>query len=170
MLVRRNRGWELREREATPEAVFIRRRELIKAIAAGSILAPAFAAAAADENPSVSLYPVKRNPRYALDRSLTDEKLATAYNNFYEFGSQKSITAEAQALKIRPWTIKIDGLVEKPMTVDVDDLSKKMTLEERLYRHRCVEAWSMAVPWSGFPMAALIDLAKPLGAATYVQM
>src|SRR5215472_16749873 len=123
MLIRRKRGWELCEGDATPETVFLRRRELIKAIAAGPILAPAFASVVA--------------------------------------------TAEAQALKIRPWTIKIDGLVEKPMTVDVDDLSKKMTLEERLYRHRCVEAWSMAVPWSGFPMAALIDLAKPLGAATY---
>ena len=172
MLIRRKRGWELCEGDATPETVFLRRRELIKAIAAGPILAPAFASvvATADEDPSANLYPAKRNPRYPLDRPLTDEKLVTAYNNFYEFGSQKSIAAEAQALKIRPWTIKIDGLVEKPMTVDVDDLSKMMTLEERLYRHRCVEAWSMAVPWSGFPMAALIDLAKPLGAAKYVQM
>ena len=172
MLIRCKKGWELGEGEATPETAFLRRRELIKAIAAGPILAPAFASAvaAADENPSANLYPAKRNPRYPLDRPLTDEKLATAYNNFYEFGSQKSITAEAQALKTGPWTIKIDGLVEKPMTVDVDDLLRKMTLEERLYRHRCVEAWSMAVPWSGFPMAALIDLAKPLGSAKYVQM
>src|SRR5215471_16811141 len=171
MVIRRKRGWELRESEATPEAIFVRRRELIKAIAAGLILAPAFAvAAAADEDPSTSLYPMKRNARYTLDRSLTDEKLATAYNNFYEFGSQKLIAAEAQALKIRPWTIKIDGLVEKPMTIDIDDLLKKMTLEERLYRHRCVEAWSMAVPWSGFPMAAFVAFARPLGSAKYVQM
>jgi methionine sulfoxide reductase catalytic subunit len=172
MLIRRKKGWELRESEATPETVFFGRRELIKAIAAGPIAAPMLgtALAAEQEDPSAGLYPAKRNPRYTLDRPLTDEKLVTAYNNFYEFGSQKSIAAEAQALKIRPWTIKIDGLVEKPMTVDIDDLLKKMPREERLYRHRCVEAWSIAVPWSGFPMAAFLDFAKPLGSAKYLQM
>jgi methionine sulfoxide reductase catalytic subunit len=173
MSIRRKRGWEHRESEATPEATFLRRRELLKVAAAGSILVPGLLsslAATADEDPSAALYPAKQNPRYTLDRPLTDEKLATTYNNFYEFGSQKSIADEAQALKIRPWTIKIDGLVDKEMTVDIDDLLKKMPLEERLYRHRCVEAWSMAVPWSGFSMAALVDFAKPLGSAKYVQM
>jgi methionine sulfoxide reductase catalytic subunit len=173
MLIRHRKGWELRESEATPEAVFLGRRALIKAVAAGSMLLPGLfssLAAAAEDDPSVGLYPAKQNPRYTLDRPLTDEKLATTYNNFYEFGSQKFIADEAQALKVRPWTIKIDGLVEKEMTVDIDDLLKKFPLEERLYRHRCVEAWSMAVPWSGFPMAAFVDFAKPLGSAKYVQM
>jgi methionine sulfoxide reductase catalytic subunit len=171
MLIRRRKGWELRDNEATPEAVFFGRRDLIKAIAAGSILAPAIAAfAATEDDPSAGLYPATRNPRYTLDRPLTDEKLATTYNNFYEFGSQKLIADEAQALKIRPWTIKIDGLVDKEMTVDIDDLFKRMPIEERLYRHRCVEAWSMAVPWSGFAMVALVDFAKPLGSAKYVRM
>jgi sulfoxide reductase catalytic subunit YedY len=173
MLIGRRRGWELRESEATPEAVFYRRRELLKAVAAGAILAPGLLsslAAAAGEDPSAELYPAKQNPRYVLDRPLTDEKLATSYNNFYEFGSHKSIAGAAQALVVRPWTIKIDGLVEKPMTVDIDDLLKRMPLEERLYRHRCVEAWSMAVPWSGFPIAAFVNFAKPLGTAKYVQM
>jgi len=173
MLIRRNKDWELRESRATPEAVFFRRREVIKVIAAGPMLAPAVGSALAaqdQQDPPAGLYPAKRNARYTLDRSLTEEKLATNYNNFYEFGSQKSIASEAQALKIRPWTIKIDGLVEKPMTIDIDDLLKKVTLEERLYRHRCVEAWSMAVPWTGFPMMALLDFAKPLGSAKYVQM
>ena len=169
MIIRRNRGWELRESEATSEAVFLRRRTLLRAIAAGSIFAPGLTSAA-EEDPSAAFYPAKPNPHYTLDRPLTDEKLATAYNNFYEFGSQKSIAAEAQALKIRPWTINIDGLVEKPITVDIDDLVKRMPPEERLYRHRCVEAWSMAVPWSGFPMAAFIDFAKPLSSAKYVRM
>jgi methionine sulfoxide reductase catalytic subunit len=124
VVIRRRRGWELRESAATPEAVFLGRRAIIKAIAAGPILAPAFgsALAAAEEDPSAGLYPAKRNPRYTLDRPLTDEKLATTYNNFYEFGSQKSIASDAQALKIRPWTVKIDGLVEKPLTVDIDEL------------------------------------------------
>ena len=173
MLIRRRRGWELREIEATPEPLFLGRRELIKAAAAGSMLLPGVLssfAEATEEDPSTGLYPTKRNPRYALDRPLSDEKLATTYNNFYEFGSQKFIADEAQALKIRPWTIKIDGLVEKEMTVGIDDLLKKFPLEERLYRHRCVEAWSMAVPWSGFPMAAFVDFAKPLGSAKYLQM
>jgi sulfoxide reductase catalytic subunit YedY len=173
MLIRHRRSWELRESEATPEAIFLGRRELIKAAAAGSVLLPGVLssfAAAAGEDPSAGLYPAKQNPRYTLDRPLTDEKLATTYNNFYEFGSQKFIADEAQALKIRPWTIRIDGLVEKEMTVDIDDLLKKFPLEERLYRHRCVEAWSMAVPWSGFPMTTFVDFAKPLGSAKYLQM
>src|SRR6516225_6085493 len=173
MLTRRKKGWELRESEATPEAIFVDRRALIKAIAAGPIVAPAVGsaiAAAAEEDPTANLYPAKRNPRYTLDRPITEEKLATTYNNFYEFGSQKTIASDAQALKIRPWTIKIDGLVEKPLTVDIDDLLRKMPLEERLYRHRCVEAWSMAVPWSGFPMAAFVAYARPLGSAKYLRM
>src|SRR5579864_212607 len=76
----------------------------------------------------------------------------------------------ARQLKVRPWTIEIDGMVDAKMTVGIDDLLKKMPLEERLYRHRCVEAWSMAVPWSGFPLKSLVDLAKPLSSAKYLQM
>ena len=77
---------------------------------------------------------------------------------------------QAQALKLRPWTVKIDGMVEKPQEIGIDDLLKQMPLEERLYRHRCVEAWSMAIPWSGFPLAKLVELAKPLSSATYLRM
>lgn len=179
MLIRRNRGWELREAEATPEAVFMERRALLKAMGFGALLIPGMTAAIASDaaedakdstDPSASLYPVKRNPRYKLDRPLTDPKYSEYYNNFYEFGSEKDIADAAQALKIRPWTIKIDGMVEKPFEIGIDDLLKKMPLEERLYRHRCVEAWSMAVPWSGFPMSAFLALAKPLGSAKYVRM
>jgi sulfoxide reductase catalytic subunit YedY len=101
---------------------------------------------------------------------LTPEKIATTYNNFYEFGSHKQIWQAAQDLRIRPWEVKIDGLVEKEITVGIDDLLAKMPLEERLYRHRCVEAWSMDVPWSGFAMKALVEFAKPLGSAKYVRM
>src|SRR5215213_3477824 len=174
MLIRVKRGWELPESAATDEAVFRDRRRLLNGLAAGPILAsgaagfPAWAAAEAD--PSAGLYPAKRNDRYLLDRPLTAERDATTYNNFYEFGFDKSIWERAQALKLRPWTIRIDGMVEKPLTIDFDDLLKRIGLEERLYRHRCVEAWSMAVPWTGFPMAALVNLARPLGSATYVRM
>jgi sulfoxide reductase catalytic subunit YedY len=173
MLIRKRRGWEVAESAATAEAVFRDRRRLLKGLAAGPILAglgrlaPALAA---DADPSAGLYPAKRSARYSLDRALTDEKDSTTYNNFYEFGTDKSIWRDAQALKVRPWTIKIDGMVEKPLTLDIDDLLKKISLEERLYRHRCVEGWSMAVPWTGFPMAALVDFARPLGSAKYVRM
>ncbi|HTV44897.1 MAG TPA: protein-methionine-sulfoxide reductase catalytic subunit MsrP [Stellaceae bacterium] len=180
MLIRRNRGWELREGAATPERVYLGRRALLKAmgfgaIGAGAMLAaapnPAATALAADSgtDPSAALYPFKRGPRYKLDRPITAAKYSEHYNNFYEYGSDKAIADAAQQLKIRPWTIKIDGMVEKEITIGIDDLLKKMPLEERLYRHRCVEAWSMAVPWSGFAMAAFVDFAKPLGSAKYVR-
>ena len=178
MLIRRKRGWELPEHAATDETAFWSRRDLAKAIAAGPILAApmlgrlgVMPALAADEpDPSAGFYPAKRNDRYALDRPLTDAKYSTTYNNFYEFGTEKDVWRDAQALKVRPWTIKVDGMVEKPMTLGIDELLKRVSLEERLYRHRCVEAWSMAVPWTGFPMRALLDIAKPLGSATYVRM
>ncbi len=176
MQIKVKRGWELPESAATPEAVFADRRRLIKGIAAGSILLATGALGAgraraeAPADPSAKLYPVKRNEAYKLDRPITDEKLATSYNNYYEFGSSKDIKDDAQALPLRPWTVTIEGKVEKPITIGIDDLLAKMPLEERLYRHRCVEAWSMAVPWSGFAMKALVDFARPLGDAKFVEM
>ena len=177
MLIKSPRGWEIPESAATPEAVFRGRRQLIKGLAAGSILAsasplfaPRLALGAVDEDPSAHLYPVPRNQRYMLDRPLTDPEVAAKYNNFYEFGSHKEIWQAAQALPIRPWTVVIDGLVEETMEIGIDELIAKMPLEERLYRHRCVEAWSMAVPWSGFPLRALVEFARPLGSAKYVVM
>jgi sulfoxide reductase catalytic subunit YedY len=176
MLVKRKRGWEMRESEATPEAIFHDRRRILEAMGMGALIAAAGGigetaeAAAPAADPSASLYPVKRNERYTLDRPITDEKLATEYNNYYEFGSQKDIAEEAQALPIRPWTVTLDGMVGKPVQIGIDDLLKRVQLEERLYRHRCVEAWSMAVPWSGFPMKALVDIAQPLAGAKYVVM
>ena len=178
MLIRVKRGWELAESAATSEDVFVNRRRLIKGVAAGAIIAASSpfagalsgAAAAVDEDPTADLYPAPRNERYTLDRPLTREEITGRYNNFYEFGSHKQISRAAQALKIRPWTVKIDGLVEKEMTIAIDDLIRRMTLEERLYRHRCVEAWSMTVPWSGFPLKALVDFARPLSGARYIEM
>jgi sulfoxide reductase catalytic subunit YedY len=173
MWIRRRRGWELPESAATPEDVFLARRRLCQAIAAGPILlaaGPRLAWAETPADPSAGLYPMPRNPRYVLDRPVTPEELATSYNNYYEFGSSKDVKDEAQSLPVRPWNVTIDGQVEQPLTLAIDDLLKKMPLEERLYRHRCVEAWSMAVPWSGFPLKALVDLARPLGSAKYVRM
>jgi methionine sulfoxide reductase catalytic subunit len=167
-------GWELPERLATPEHLFWSRRAVIGAgAAAASMLVPgaSLAQRVTDlPDPTVDLYPIKRNEKFVLDRPVTDEKVNGSYNNFYEFGSSKLIAKPAQALKIRPWTIKIDGMVEKPREVALDDLIRQMPLEERLYRHRCVETWSMAIPWSGFPFARLVEFAKPLSSATYVRM
>lgn len=118
---------------------------------------PAFA----EEDPSAGLYPAPRNEAFKLDREVTPERLSARYNNFYEFGSHKQIAEAAQALKIRPWEVVIDGLCDNPQTIAIDDLLKKVQLEERLYRLRCVEAWSMAVPWSGFALADLVRLASP---------
>ncbi len=169
MHVRMKRGWEIPENQVTPEHVFLSRRALLGA-GAGLIGAGALPAAAlAQTDPSAGLYPAKRNDRYTLDRPMTPEKAASTVNNYYEFGTNYDVAQASAKLKTRPWTITIDGLVEKPMQVGIDDLLKSVTLEERLYRHRCVEAWSMAVPWTGFPMKALVDYAKPLGSAKYMR-
>ncbi|MGD1880289.1 MAG: protein-methionine-sulfoxide reductase catalytic subunit MsrP [Kiloniellaceae bacterium] len=188
MLIRIRKGWEIPESQATPETIFLDRRRLLKTAAAGSVMLGAGALLAACDDgpaqavaqetgqaaetgdPSAKLYPVDRNPEYTLDRPITDESLATTYNNYYEFGSSKNIWQKAQALPLRPWTVTLDGMVEQPMEIGIDDLLARMPLEERVYRHRCVEAWSMAVPYSGFPLKALVDLARPLSSARYVKM
>lgn len=172
MLTRMRKGWELPEREATDESVFLNRRQWLKSVGIGGIAAslPLNFAYAEGNDIAADLYPASRNELYKLDRDLSDEDLATTYNNFYEFGSHKQISSAAQALQLRPWTMMIDGLVEEEMTLDGEDLIRQMPLEERLYRHRCVEAWSMAVPWTGFPLKALVDFAKPLGNAKYLRM
>jgi len=168
----RRRGWELPEHAATPEHLFFDRRALLGAgaVLAAVVVIPAGARAQEDADPTEALYPVKRSDKYVLDRPVTDAKVNGSYNNFYEFGSSKLIAKPAQALKIRPWTIKIDGMVEKPREIGFDDLVRQMPLEERLYRHRCVEAWSMAIPWSGFAFAKLVQFARPLSSAKYVRM
>ena len=177
---RKNRDWEPPEHEVTPESAFRNRRKLLKAMGIGGGLIAAGAGAwllTEDEpplppepDPSAGLYPVPRNTRFTVERAMTPEATATTYNNFYEFGSHKSIHRAAQALPLRPWQVRIDGLVEKPFTIAIDDLLRRMALEERIYRFRCVEAWAMTVPWSGFAFRALVALARPLSGAAYVRM
>jgi sulfoxide reductase catalytic subunit YedY len=181
MSVRRH-GWEIPESRATPESIYINRRTLIggaAALAAASVIGSAFlnrsdtaaeASRAAASDPSRGLYPATRNERYAADRAITAEGRAATYNNFYEFGASKDVVAAAGSLVTRPWDVRIEGLVEKPFTVGIDDLLRRVPLEERVYRHRCVEGWSMVVPWTGFPLASLVAMAKPLGSARYVRM
>jgi sulfoxide reductase catalytic subunit YedY len=182
--IRKRRGWELPEPAATSENLVLNRRRVLAGLGVGSAMlaAPAFLGldrgkvgeqpqGKAQENATGrALYPAPRSARYALDRPVTAEKFATSYNNFYEFGSQKEIAAAAQALPVHPWEVRIDGLVERPFTLEIEDLFKRLPLEERLYRHRCVEAWAMAVPWTGFPMRAFVEFAQPLSGARFIRM
>ena len=174
MHIKKWRGWEIPERLATPESIYLDRRAILKGRAValvGGLGAPAFARrAAAATDPTADLYPAARNSSYTIERPVTPEAINTTYNNFYEFGTQKGISSEAEALVTRPWEVVIDGMVDKEIRIEADDLIRRMSLEERLYRHRCVEAWSMTVPWTGFPLASLVEFAKPLGSARYLRM
>jgi len=175
MHVIHRRGWEIPDRLATPEHLVFNRRVFLAGASAAALLPGSASAQRLTDvanlpDPTADLYPAKHNETYKLDRAITDEKINTHYNNFYEFGTAKDIFTPAQALRVRPWTVKIDGMVEKPVEIGIDDLIRKMTLEERTYRHRCVEAWSMAIAWTGFPFRKLLDFARPLGSAKYVKM
>jgi sulfoxide reductase catalytic subunit YedY len=157
MHILQRRAWEIAERSVTPEHVVLNRRSALAGAAAMTILSPL--AARAD---------VTINKAFDPGRPVTEEKYSTTYNNYYEFGESKTIWRDAQALKQRPWTIKLDGLMAKPRTIDIDDLLKQVSLEERIYRHRCVEAWAMTVPWTGFPLSALLKIAEPSASAKFV--
>ena len=170
--VHRRPSWAIADALATPEAAFLNRRQLLAGMGlglAGAAIGLPRLARAEDADPTADLYPAKRNEAYKLDRDLTPEEINAHYNNFYEYGTQKGIAEAAQALKTRPWDIEIGGLVEKPFTIAFDDLVRKIPLETRLYRHRCVEAWSMTIPWSGFPLKSLVALAKPQASAKYIR-
>jgi sulfoxide reductase catalytic subunit YedY len=169
MLILRRRGWELPERLVTPEHVFLNRRAFLAAAGTASLLAAA--PAMADSDPSAGLYPAPVNPTFKdAGREVTPEEINANYNNYYEFGTDKQIAAEAANFPIRPWSIVFDGEVEQPQTIAIDDLFKQVKFEERIYRHRCVEAWSMVVPWTGFPLARLVELAKPKSSAKFVRL
>jgi len=178
--------WAISENRVTPEPVFWNRRRVLAAggglTAAGLIgssligkgMAPTPARAAAANSigtPGAPFTPApSTNPAYAdAGRAVTPLEVNSTYNNFYEFGSHKQIHKAAEALETEGWTIKIDGEVEAPFEIAVGDLVAEMPIEERIYRHRCVEAWSMVAPWIGFPLAALVERAKPLGNAKYVR-
>jgi sulfoxide reductase catalytic subunit YedY len=150
----------IKESEVTPESVYLNRRQLLTA--AGFLGMERLLSAAGA---------VRRNPEFELDRPITSEAAVLSYNNFYEFhGTNKQAVKDLVGkFSTHPWTIEVGGLVNKPKTFDVDDLLRTMPLEERLYRHRCVEAWSMAVPWTGFPLSALIKLVDPKPEAKFIR-
>lgn len=177
MLIKTPRPSDCKEHEVTDESIYRDRRNVLKSmgfVGASALLAP--------HANAVGLFSRKRKKKfvtepltysaadtYTTDEAMTPEAKATSHNNFYEFGTSKSDPVEnAQGFKVNPWTLQIDGLVESPITLDYDDLYASFDLEERIYRLRCVEAWSMVIPWIGFPLAKLIEKAKPLSSAKYV--
>lgn len=177
------RDWEIPEGETTPESVYMDRRRFLKGAGMMSLYSFALWTGCtrkpldeADYKITLSdtekkLYPANRNEKYALAGPLTQESIAASYNNFYEFTDVKEdARVHAQKLKTRPWSVNVTGLVHKPRTFDVDELLKTMPIEERIYRLRCVEAWTITVPWTGFPLKVLLDKVEPMGKATHVRM
>lgn len=154
---------DLTEKDVTDEALYLRRREFM--MASGAIGAAAFGGAS-----PVEAAPLKYSPnRMKIDEDKTPIGDVTSYNNFYEFGTGKDDPASyAKMMRTRPWTVTIAGLCDKPGRYGVDDLIRRFPLEERIYRMRCVEAWSMVIPWVGFPLAKLIQAAQPTSQAKYV--
>ncbi len=186
--LRFRRSWEIGESLATPEEVFLDRREVLRALGFGGLalgLGPTLASCAPvapQAVPTAMLtpalggkhadrFPAPRNAAFAVgDRPLTPEEIAGRYNNFYEFTVEKERVWElAQGYPVDPWTIEVTGMVRQPRTLGLDDLFTRFPLEERLYRFRCVEAWAMQVPWTGFPLRLLIDYLEPLPSARYVR-
>lgn len=166
--IKRNE-WAINESFVTDEAVFKNRRKFLKLGAALAVSTTVVMDLAAKEFvPSPNLK-FKKDPN-PQNLTLNTYEQAASYNNFYEFTtSKKGVKPMARNFKTDPWKIKIDGLVEKPFELDMDDVLKKFALEERIYRFRCVEGWSMVVPWIGFELSKLIKLAKPLSNAKYVR-
>ena len=164
------KDWELPESDITPEAGYLKRRSMVKALglaAASPIFAPLLTEAATQG------FPAKLNRKYLPPKGTkpTEYKYITGYNNFYEFSTDKfepRILAN-RGWKTEPWTLEIGGHVEKPLKLDVNALCKEMGIEMRVYRFRCVEAWSMVIPWDGFPLHKLIKKAKPTSKAKFVK-
>ncbi|OAN11432.1 mononuclear molybdenum enzyme YedY [Photobacterium jeanii] len=172
--------WAISENDVTPEGVYKQRREILKKLGITLATLPLAQQANAsifdifkgEKAPAVDKR-IALNPQkpkeYQADLALTPEDKILKYNNFYEFGTDKASPAElAQNFITDPWQVKVAGLVRSPVTLDYDDIFKKFTLEERIYRLRCVEAWSMNVPWIGFPLKDLLAMASPTSDAKYV--
>jgi sulfoxide reductase catalytic subunit YedY len=159
---------DLRDADATPEHLWLGRRQFLALGAAGAVGA-ALPAAARGSGPEGAVLPVVRRVEMAGGEAQSPWETATGYNNFYELGTDKEDPRRnAGSLKPRPWTVRIDGEVKKPATVDIDELLRWFPLEERVYRMRCVEAWSMVIPWVGFPLAELVKRVEPTSKARYV--
>ena len=157
---------KIRSFEITPYSTYFNRRKFIKSVSAFSI-------ASSLSTPVQSLHDedVKKFSKQLDNKDeLNTFDEITTYNNYYEFGTGKSDPSEnSNQFQSKPWSVKIEGLVKKPFDINLEDILKKITIEDRVYRLRCVEAWSMVIPWQGFPLSKLIELAKPLDSAKFIQ-
>lgn len=176
----RRRSWILPDREITDPEVYRSRREFLAGMAAAGLL-PALSScesvgprggAPTLFRAPVGTYPAARNPRYTVpERPLTSRHQATSYNNFYEFSyTKEGVVAAVRDFSTAPWKVEVAGLVERPGTIDLEDFFRNLPSEERVYRFRCVEAWAMTVPWSGFPLRAFLEWVRPRPEARYLAM
>lgn len=179
VFIRIPKNWQISENLVTSETTYQNRRSFLKTLIGagiGASLMPLMGCenSASDISLKTSLdlpkfKSLQTNPNFSkIDREITKEELAGSYNNFYEFGGTKNIWLKAQKLPLENWKIEVTGLVKNPQTYDIDDLKNKFPIEERIYRHRCVEAWSMVLPWVGFPMNKLIEKVEPKSEAKFV--
>jgi len=160
----------LRYSDVTPERWYLSRRELMAGAAALAVVGATGGGAAAATPPAGPPLKATPNPAYRVADAPTKLEAATTYNNFYEFGTNKEDPSRlAGTLKPRPWHVQVDGLCAKPRTFDVEEILKLAPLEERIYILRCVEAWSMVIPWIGYPLAALLKQVEPRPGAKYVE-
>jgi methionine sulfoxide reductase catalytic subunit len=167
---------DIRSSEITDKRLYLRRREFIQAAAvtAAGVAAGALATGSAEAAPSWPRVKIpnvqKAPPGFATTEKPNSYQDITTYNNFYEFGTEKEDPSNnAGSLKTKPWTVKVDGLVNKPADYQLEDLIKPYALEDRVYRHRCVEAWSLVIPWIGFPLASLLNTIEPKSTAKFVE-
>ena len=155
--------------EITDPTLYVTRRELMLGAAALTLWPSGLAIAAAAPSPGPALK-ATRNSAFSLNEAATKFESATTYNNFYEFGVNKEDPSRlAGTLRTRPWTVRVEGHVAKPKTYDIDELIRLFRLEERVYALRCVEGWSMVIPWIGFPLASLLKRVEPTGQAKFVE-
>ncbi|MBY6309253.1 protein-methionine-sulfoxide reductase catalytic subunit MsrP [Alcaligenes faecalis] len=165
----KSRSQPIRPSEITDESVWRARRRLLLQ-APGALALAASLPGPAQAVPVGQALPFTPSQRWKLDDTPTSESDITSYNNFYEFGTGKEDPARHSGqFKTEPWTLQIDGLVHKPLTLDMDQILRLAPLEERIYRLRCVEAWSMVVPWVGYSLSALLKQAEPQGSARFVR-
>jgi sulfoxide reductase catalytic subunit YedY len=172
--------WQLSENDVTSESVYWNRRHFLKTLIGAGIGASVLPLTGCQQSESDKLLAktidlpkfdsFSKNTAFMVDdRAMTEQNLAARYNNFYEYGGNKAIWLKAQNLPTENWKVEVTGLVKNPQTYDLDDLKRKFPLEERVYRFRCVEAWSMVLPWLGFPMRKLIEAVEPTSKAKFVQ-
>jgi sulfoxide reductase catalytic subunit YedY len=178
-LIKIPKPWHLPDQRITPESVYCNRRQILRAmgftgVGVAGLVAGCRSSQEAEQHiqqraQTLAKLEARHNTAFSVSNPLTEERVASRYNNFYEFSSGKTDVWELAQFETRPWTVEITGLVHKPQTLDIDDILRLMPLEERHYRFRCVEAWAMDVPWIGFPMRALLERVQPMAKAQYVR-